>query len=106
MGLFRKSQEEKALEERLKSADRFPGSLAEYNALKNDEHVIMDTERPEKYVFVDQYRDGELLEKLLNLGCIGFIRYVREENNITCGYGIPVRRKMDKDYEHFSVPLD
>lgn len=96
MGLFSKNPERKRLEERLDKSDRFCGSLAEYNSLKGQEHVIIDTGRPEKYVFIDQHREFDLLQSLFEQGCTGFIRYVPvwdEYAAMNGGYGTPVKRK-------------
>lgn len=99
MGFFKTKEEkerEKELEKRIEELDRFPGSLEEYNSLKSEEYVIMDTGKVWKYMYLDNSRDTSLLHDLITLGCSGLIRYVPVfgTNMAPCGgYGIPVKRK-------------
>ena len=98
-----------SIEERIHNLDRFPGPLSEYNELKGEEHTIMDTGRPNKYVYYLRYsgsytweflqEEKKLLKKLVEAGCIGIIRYVPQTNegqrdgqNNHGGYGIPVKK--------------
>jgi len=88
----------KQLEDGINALDRFPGSLAEYNELKRHEYEIMDTGTQEKYMFIDQEIEWDLLKKLLDERCVGFIRYIPLSgsgvySDNSGGYGIPVKRK-------------
>lgn len=115
----RKKEEERKrqndLEEKLRSLDRFPGSLSEYIALKREEGqldlsdviVPMSTGRPKKYVFDPIFRckdsDKYFLLKLVKNGCVGLIRYQLLEDtrsgwSYTMAYGIPVKIKNNGPY--------
>jgi len=101
MGLFKTAEEkqkEKALEERIEALDRFTGSLAEYNALKGKDYVIMVIARPKKFVYVDgKNREYFTLQSLMSYGCTGFVRYFPLIGTSLSppdgGFGIPVKRK-------------
>ncbi len=107
-------QRQNDLEDKVRSLDRFPGSLSEYITLKLEEGqldssdviVPMSTGRPKKYV-VDPNRhnnsDKNLLLKLVKNGCIGLIRYQLLEKTSsgwsdTMAYGIPVKIKNNGPY--------
>lgn len=94
MGWF-KSKEEEKLEIKIEWLDKFPGSLDEYNSLKKEEHVFMDTGNPMKFVYLDfkQFDSRELLEYLISNGCTGFIRYMPHSSYGWGNCGIPVKRK-------------
>jgi len=60
------------LERKINALDRFPGSLEEYSELKRMDYVIIDTQRQEKFV---RLNDRELLSELIKDGCVALIRY-------------------------------
>lgn len=102
MGFFKTEEEkqrERELERRIEELDRFPGSLEEYNSLKGEDYMIMDTGRPKKFVRIDgvNYKENPLLQEIISQGCIGFIRYIPVSGNgnggLNGGHGIPVKRK-------------
>jgi len=82
------------LKEKIALLDRFPGSLAEYNDFKGEEHEIIDTGRPQKYVTEDEMFMGEetfvFQRQLIDAGCVALVRY-----NLDWGprSGMPVRKK-------------
>lgn len=110
---------QKKMDMKLRSLDRFPGSLEEYAVLKREERTLlsmdiivpMHIERPMKFIIDPCYSrssfsgislDGErdLLISLINKGCIGLIRYVLSsyqysESSTRCTWtGIPVMVKV------------
>ena len=105
MGIFSDRIEREKLEQILSNMDKFCGSLEEYNDLKGQEYIIIDTKKPEKYVYLvslDRKENRELIKKIINQGCEGFIRYAPPfevdnghslftQNNYGGGYGIPVK---------------
>ena len=97
------------LRAKLSQLDLFPGSLDEYNSLKSEQHEIMDTGTPEKFVYFNprwiakgimakfdspgEYALRPLID-LVEAGCEALIRYnMRGYGNHASHYGIPVRRK-------------
>ncbi|MBI2125041.1 hypothetical protein HYU08_00635 [Candidatus Woesearchaeota archaeon] len=110
-------QSQKDLEDRIKSLDRFPGSLEEYVALKREEGldyseiiVPMSTGRSKLFVYDpvfskncdDDWMDEgrKILTKLVEEGCIGLIRYQESWPNASSkvAYGIPVKIKNKAPY--------
>ena len=99
MGLFFKTKEEKearrALEQRIANLDRFPGNLQEYTDFKGQKYIIMNIERPKKYVREHEY---SLLSELVKKGCEALIHYKQDPDRShgpTYPYGVPVKRKID-----------
>ncbi len=112
-----KKQLEEDLENRLRSLDRFPGSLSEYIALKREEgldysHILvpMSTGRVDKFVYDPancsdcepnwMEKERKLLITLTEDGCIGLIRYLSNwaRSNSVISYGIPVKIKNNPPY--------
>ncbi len=96
--------EDTDLSEKIRRLDRFPGNLAEYNLLKQAEHVPLDTGKPEKYAWVWDLvsnTDYGLWGKLIDSGCVGLIHFCFEDKTNALdpyshpgvGYGVPVKRK-------------
>ncbi len=96
-----KQTEEKALEERVKKKiskwELFPGSLAEYNLYRGEEHCFVNLEHSPivtlcKFHF---HRYYQFMDELLSKGCVGLVRYVEKSYDPwgEIGYGIPVKRK-------------
>jgi hypothetical protein len=76
------------LERKIANLDRFPGSLAEYNAFKGLEYEIMDTGMPEKFV------DERDLRKIVIQGCEALIHYnLNRAVDYNRPFGVPVKRK-------------
>lgn len=96
MGLFKTDEEKqrkKELERRIEELDRFTGSLEEYNSLKGEDYMIMDTGRPQKFVTI--YIE-DLFKQMVSQGCTALIRYVpldRVYGGLVGGHGIPVKKK-------------
>ena len=89
-------ERQKELERRIGELDRFTGSLSEYNALKNEDYMIMDTGRARKFVRIDIDSEDSLLQNLISQGCTGVIRYIPPfgTNLAPCGgYYLPVKKK-------------
>lgn len=103
MGLFNseeKKERERLLDFKVKKWDLFPGNLEEFNQFKGIEHIIMDTDLPQKYV--SQQWDGyrEISRRLVEEGCVALIHYVpmprvsmTTHDSGMGGYGVPVKRK-------------
>lgn len=96
-----KEQEQGQLESRIEQMDKYPGSISDYNRFKDGNYVEMDTGRPLKIVQVettdvDNDPEYNLLTRLINDGCTGFIHYVPAQHtygHTVGGYGVPVRKK-------------
>ena len=90
------------IKKKIGELDRFPGPLSEYNELKDEKYTIMDTERREKYVYLDGWKSQQMVEdatlkKLVQGGCVGVIHYVplyptTSNGGTNGGYGIPVKK--------------
>ncbi len=81
---------------KLRSMDRFPGSLEEYNQFKGEEYVIMDTGTTRKYlsnlpIYGDIKLDDGKLALLEQMEAL--IRYTETSAGADLGYSIPVKRK-------------
>ncbi|MBI1968692.1 hypothetical protein HYS49_02175 [Candidatus Woesearchaeota archaeon] len=90
--------------------DRFPGNVAEYNAVRGEQHEIISFEGKFPIVHVDIYRtqDWYLLDHLMKSGvCVGLVHYVPPQvieihvdshSQFTAigGYGVPVRKAQQK----------
>jgi len=82
--------------EKINKLDRFPGSLSEYNELKGRKHEVIDTGRSRKDVDItkvfEDVEETNLAKRLIDGGCTGFIRYVRNQGHlIELPSGLPVR---------------
>lgn len=77
--------------EKVLSWDLFPGSLAEYNAMKGKEYEIIKLKGQDKFMQYEPYCHHESNQNMLDAGCCGLIRYFflsREDH-----FGIPIREK-------------
>jgi len=94
-GIRGTSAEIREMREKTAYIERFPGSLAEYNDFKREEHEIIDTERPEKYIEEADMWDRGVAKTLIEKGCVALIRYNLNWGSGAGGAygGIPVRKK-------------
>lgn len=91
-------KEQADLEARMDAIELFPGSLAEYNAMKGKEYEIVDMHRQEQYSFEDS--DDDLLASLVRRDADAAIHY-RIVDIMAMNYsvmGVPVRLKRYDDH--------
>ena len=80
---------QRQIDELIKNLDRYPGNLQEYDDFKGAEHEIIDTGRPEKFIYLDGREEPGFLEDLaVKEGMKALIHY-----NPEFTYGVPVRPK-------------